>query len=103
MRVRMLPLGVGLLALALAVSTPALAADSHQGKVVSAWYGMLTMTDMAGKNQHTHEVATDAAISCEGKTCNLSELKVGDTITVTLDKKGDETVVIKIEAKKAGS
>lgn len=41
MRVRMLPLGVGLLALALAVSTPVLAADSHQGKVVSAGDGKL--------------------------------------------------------------
>lgn len=61
------------------------------------------MTDTAGKNQHTHEVAADAAISCEGKTCGLTDLKAGDTITVTLDKKGDKTVVTKIEAKKAGS
>jgi hypothetical protein len=103
MRCRMFPLGVGLLALTLAVSTPALAADSHQGKVVSAGDGKLTMTDMAGKNQHTHEVAADAAISCEGKTCGLTELKAGDTITVTLDKKGDKTVATKIEEKKAGS
>ncbi len=103
MRIRMLPLGVGLLALALAANAPVLAADSHQGKVVSAGYGTLTMTDMAGKNQHAHEVAADAAISCEGKTCGLTDLKAGDTITVTLDKKGDKTVATKIEAKKAGS
>src|SRR5216684_6041094 len=98
-------LSVFLVALALAVwaSAPAWAADMHQGKVVEVGAGKLTMTDMAGKNQHSHEVATDAAITCEGKTCGLAELKAGDTITVTLDKKGDETVVTKIEAKKAGS
>ena len=103
MRIRMLPLGVGLLALALAMNALALAADSHQGKVVSAGDGKLTMTDTAGKNQHSHEVAADAAISCEGKTCGLTDLKAGDSITVTLDKKGDKTVATKIEAKKAGS
>jgi hypothetical protein len=48
------------------------AADIHQGKVVGVGAGKLTMTDMAGKNQHTHEVATDAAITCEGKTCGLT-------------------------------
>jgi hypothetical protein len=97
----MLLLGIGLLTLALTVSSPALAANSHQGKVVSAGDGKLTMTDMAGKNQHTHEVATDAAITCAGKTCGLSDLQAGDTITVTLDKKGDKMVATKIE--KAGS
>ncbi|HJY84260.1 MAG TPA: hypothetical protein VKK81_24645 [Candidatus Binatia bacterium] len=103
MRHRMLPLGVGLLTLALAASTLALAADSHQGKVVSAGDGKLTMTDTAGQHQHSHEVAADAAISCEGKPCGLTDLKAGDTITVTLDKKGDKMVATKIEAKKAGS
>src|SRR5262245_57531287 len=63
----------------------------------------LTMTDTAGQHQHSHEVAADAAISCDGKPCGLTDLKAGDTITVTLDKKGDEMVATKIEAKKAGS
>jgi len=95
--------GVRLVAVLLVASAPVFAQSSHQGKVVSAGDGKLTMTDAAGQNQHTHEVATDTAIVCEGKTCGLGELKAGATITVTLDKKGDKMGVTKIEAKKAGS
>jgi hypothetical protein len=98
-------LSVFLVALALAVwaSAPAGAADMHQGKVVEVGAGKLTMTDMAGKNQHSHEVATDAAITCEGKKCGLSDVKVGDMVTVTTDTKDGKTLATKIEAKKAGS
>jgi hypothetical protein len=98
-------LSVFLVALALAVwaSAPAGAADMHQGKVVEVGAGKLTMTDMAGKNQHSHEVASDAAITCEGKKCGLSDVKVGDMVTVTTDTKDGKTMATKIEAKKAGS
>lgn len=98
-------LSVFLVALALAVwaSAPAGAADMHQGKVVEVSAGKLTMTDMAGKNQHSHEVATDAAITCEGKKCGLSDVKAGDMVTVTTDTKDGKTMATKIEAKKAGS
>jgi len=98
-------LSVFLVALALAVwaSAPAGAADMHQGKVVEVGAGKLTMMDMAGKNQHSHEVATDAAITCEGKKCGLSDVKAGDMVTVTTDTKDGKTVATKIEAKKAGS
>ena len=92
----------GLLA-ALMMSAPVWAANTHQGKVVEVNPGKLTMTDMAGKNQHTHEVASDAIITCEGKTCGLTDVKPGDMVTVTIDTKGDKTVATKIEAKKAGS
>jgi len=91
------------LALALWASAPAGAADMHQGKVVEVGAGKLTMADMAGKNQHTHEVATNAAITCGGKTCGLSDVKAGDMVTVTTDTKDGKTVATKIEAKKAGS
>ena len=98
-------LSVFLVALALAVwaSAPAGAADMHQGKVVEVGAGKLTMTDMAGKNQHSHEVATDAVISCEGKKCGLSDVKAGDMVTVTTDTKDGKTMATKIEARKAGS
>ena len=92
---------------ALALTMGALGCQSapamHQGKVVEVGAGKLTMTDMAGKNQHSHEVATDVAITCEGKTCGLSDVKVGDMVTVTTDTKDGKTVATKIEAKKAGS
>jgi hypothetical protein len=98
-------LSVFFVALALTVwaSAPVWAADMHQGKVVEVSAGKLTMTDMAGKNQHTHEVAADAAITCEGKTCGLTDVKVGDMVTVTTDTKDSKTVATKIEAKKADS
>ena len=91
------------LALALWASAPAGAADMHQGKVVEVGAGKLTMTDMAGKNQHSHEVATDAAITCEGKKCGLNDVQMGDMVTVTTDTKDGKTMATKIEAKKAGS
>ena len=75
----------------------------HQGKVVEVGAGKLTMTDMTDKNQHTHEVATNAAITCEGKTCGLTDVKVGDMVRVTTDTKDSKTLATKIEAKKAGS
>jgi hypothetical protein len=98
-------LSVFLVALALAVwaSAPAGAADMHQGKVVEVGAGKLTMTDMAGKNQHSHEVGPDAAITCEGKKCGLTDVKAGDMVTVTTDTKDGKTMATKIEAKKAGS
>jgi hypothetical protein len=89
--------------LALAASPPVWSADTHQGKVVEVGPGKLTMTDTAGKNQHTHEVVADAAITCEGKTCGLTDVKAGDMVTVTTDMKDGKTVATKIEAKKAGS
>jgi hypothetical protein len=91
------------LALAVSISAPTWAADMHQGKVVEVGAGKLTMVDMAGKNQHTHEVATNAAITCESKTCGLSDVKAGDMVTVTTDTKDGKTTATKIEAKKAGS
>ena len=70
------------------------AGDTHSGVVVSAGEGKLTMSDKDGKNEHTHDVATDAKVSCDGKACKLEDLKKGATVKVTTkDKKA-----IKIEA-----
>lgn len=101
---RVVPLFVALVALAL-FSTTAVAAeeqgDSHEGKVVMAGGGKLTMTDKDGKNEHTHEVAADAKISLDGKECKLEDLQKGTAIKVTTAKKGDKTVAVKVEGKKA--
>ena len=74
--------------------------NTHTGTVVSAADGKLTMAGKDGK-EHTHAVAKDAKISCDGKDCTLADLKKGQTATITLEKQGDDTVVIKIEAKAA--
>ena len=93
---------LGLLAamLALVYATTAQAEDVHEGKVVSISNGKLTMTDMDGKNEHSHTVPKDATITCDGKTCKLDDLTKGCLVTITREKKGDEMVVVKVEAKK---
>ncbi|MCS6925961.1 MAG: hypothetical protein NZ578_08685 [Candidatus Binatia bacterium] len=93
----------GLLALALFVRTPAWAASSHQGKVVAAGNGKLTMTDLAGGNQHTHDVAADVKVICEGQPCSLSSLQAGDVITVTHDEKEGKMVVTEIQKTAGGT
>ena len=83
--------------------TNAQAADMHQGKVVGTSVGKLTMTDLEGKNQHTMDIPTTASVTREGKTVMLTDLKAGDTLTISTEKKGDVTAVIKVEAKSAGN
>ena len=91
--------------LALALTLGALGCQSapatHQGKVAGVGVGTLTMTDTAGTNQHTLEVASTAVISCEGTPCGLNDVKVGDMVTVTTDTKDGKPLATKIEAKKA--
>jgi len=103
---RVLPLLLALVAVA-ALVTPALAEkekdkkdNTHSGVVVKAGDGKLTMTDKAGKNEHTHDVAKDAKITVDGKECKLEDLQKGAAITVTVENKGDKKVATRIEAKK---
>jgi Cu/Ag efflux protein CusF len=84
------------------MSVPAQAADSHQGKVVETSAGQLVMTDQDGKNQHPMEVPASATVSRNGKEAKLTDLKAGDTITVTTDTKDGKSMVTKVEAKAAG-
>ena len=94
--------GFGLIVLMLFVGVFVWAASSHQGKVVEAGKGKLTMTSMTGDNQHTHDVAADAKITCEGQPCELDSLGPGDVITVTVDQKDGDSVVIEIQKTKGG-
>lgn len=94
--------GFGLIALTLFVTASVWAAGSHEGKVVEAGKGKLTMTTMTGDNQHTHDVAADAKITCEGQPCQLDSLGSGDVITVTVDQKDGKSVVTEIK-KTSGS
>jgi hypothetical protein len=77
------------------------ASATHQGKVVEVGVGKLTMTDTAGANQHTHDVAANVVITCEGKPCGLDDVKAGDMVTVTTENMDGKTLATKIEAKKA--
>jgi hypothetical protein len=102
-----LPLFLMVMALAVFISVPILAADeakgakdnTHTGKVVSITGNKLVMTDRSGKNEHTHTLAADAKVFCDGKACKLSDLKPGMFIKVTT-KKGDKTTAVRVEARK---
>jgi hypothetical protein len=74
--------------------------NTHAGVVVAVADGKLTMTDKDGKNEHSHTVAKDAKITCDGKECSLDDLKKGFAIVVTT-KEGDSTVAVKIDASAA--
>ncbi len=82
------------MALALVVGQPALAAETHEGKIVDAANGKLTMTDKDGKNKHTHDVPATARITCDGKACKLEDLKSGFAVKVTVDKNVDGKQVV---------
>src|SRR3954469_22680103 len=98
-------LSVCVVALALTVgalgcqSTP----TTHQGKVVGVGAGTLTMTDTAGANQHTHEVSSNAVITCGGNPCGLNDTKAGDMVTVTTGTENGKTVATMIDIRKAAS
>jgi hypothetical protein len=91
---------LAVLALVCLVAAPVLAADeaTHDGLLLKAGDGKLTMTDKDGNKEHTHIVAKDARISCDGKECKLEDLKKGIKITVTTEGKGDKATATKIEA-----
>lgn len=101
MRYRTLVATGAALALMLFVSQAAFADEKTQdGKIVKTDENKLTMTDMEGNNQLTHNVATDAVIMFEGKECKLAELKEGYLVKVTT-KSNDQgkTWIIRIEAR----
>jgi hypothetical protein len=61
---------------------------SHDGIVMSATAGKLTMTDREGKNEHSHEVTLIAKVTLNGQPVQLAQLMKGDMVSVTLDPEG---------------
>jgi hypothetical protein len=97
---RVLPLLLVALAVALLSGTPVLAADkpsTHEVTIVKAGDGQLTVSGKSNK-PHTHAVAKDAVVTCNGTACKLADLKPGVKATVTVSGKGDKAQFTKIEA-----
>jgi len=69
---------------------------THDGKVVKAGDGKLTMTGKDGTKQHTHEVAKNAKITLDGKSAKLDDLKKDMTVSVTTN---DSNVATAISAR----
>ena len=88
---------------AIAEDKPATAKkNTHGGRVVSVEGNKLTMVGR-NKKEHTHTVASDAKITCDGKECKLSDLKKGVFVQVTTKEDDPKTVVaIKASTKRPG-
>jgi hypothetical protein len=103
----MLPLFLLAVTLVLFAGSAALADDEnkdnakgnmHEGTVISVTDTKLTMKAKGeDAGEHTHTLAADAKVICDGKECKLEELKPGMKVRVTT-KKGDRAVAIKVEA-----
>ena len=89
---------LAVMALLVFVGTAIAADKTHEGKIVKAGDGKLTMSDEKGENKHTHIVKPGTPITRDGKECKLEELKEGDHVTVTTRDDAESTVV-KVEAK----
>jgi len=83
---RVLGFACALLALTVLVHGAAVYAGDQNvqdGKVVSVKGDKLTM-ETKGKT-HSHEVTPNAKITCDGKKCQLSDLKAGTFVRVMTD------------------
>jgi len=75
--------------------------ETHEGTVVSMTGDKLIMKGKAKDGQeaieHTHKLASNARVMCDGKECKLEDLKPGQKIRVTT-KTGDKETAVKVEA-----
>jgi hypothetical protein len=78
---------------------PALPGIDRHGTVVAVGTGTLTLTERMGKNHHTYAVAADAVITYAGQICALTDVRVGDMVTVTTDTQEGKTVATRIKAR----
>jgi hypothetical protein len=67
-----------------------------EGTVVSVSADKLTMTNKEGK-EHSHTLAANVKVTCDGKTCTAADLKAGMRIRVTTDT-ADRHAAARIEA-----
>ncbi len=71
-------------------------ADTHEGKFISITDKKLVMTNSKGK-EHSHELAADATLTCDGMACKADQIKAGMKIRVTAEK-GEAGLATHVEA-----
>jgi len=71
-------------------------AKTMDGEVVSVTADKLTMSEKGGK-EHSHTLAANVKVTCDGKVCTVADLKKGMRIRVTTDAK-DSNAADRIEA-----
>jgi hypothetical protein len=70
--------------------------NTFEGKFVSVAGDKLVSTCKDG-NEHSHTLAKDAKLTCDGTTCKSSDLKAGSKIRITLNK-DDKNVATRVES-----
>jgi len=88
------------LAVLVALTTPALAAEA-KGKIknVTADKKEFTVTDIDGKDLD-FTLSEDGKVRLGDKDVKLNDIKKGDEVTVTYEKKGDKLIATEIKCKR---
>jgi|GEM_PF-4535984 len=78
---------------------------THRGTVVTVHADQLVVQGLSEKKkEHTYEVSPTATILCKGAPCKLTDLKVGQVLTIVTEKGQDgKALATKIEARDPGS
>jgi hypothetical protein len=75
--------------------------NTHTGQVISVTANKLVMkgADKVGEEakEHTHTLAANAKVLCDGKECKLQELRPGQRIRVTTQA-DNPNIAVRIEA-----
>ena len=74
-------------------------ADEAQGKIksVNPDKKEFVLSDKNNKDWTIH-VTKDAKLSIDDKACTLADLKAGDQVTITYEKKGDDLLASVVKA-----
>ena len=72
--------------------------EVHEGKVLQAKDGKISLQDKDG-NSEVFTVAADAKITLDGKSVKLEEITSGNVATVTVKTAGDKKTATVIDAK----
>jgi hypothetical protein len=102
---RALAFSIMSLALALFVSASVTAQEkaekgskTHEGTIVKVSADKLTMKGKGDNaKEHTHTLAPNAKITCDGKACKLDDLRAGQMVRVTTAA-DDPTTATRVEA-----
>jgi sporulation protein YlmC with PRC-barrel domain len=71
---------------------------THTGTLVAVGDERMTMDFGDGMGEHSHAIASNAAVTRDGAKANLADLKKGDKVKVTTEEQAGIRVVTRIDA-----